>query len=86
VLHLCHDKAWHVTSKDVQAPAVGRDIGTQLAKKTATESTAAAVEDEMPNDFLCGITREVFKDPVVACDGYTYEVLRMQCFGVLFIC
>lgn len=28
---------------------------------------------KLRDEFLCPITHEIFKDPVVACDGHTYE-------------
>ncbi|KFQ37814.1 WD repeat, SAM and U-box domain-containing protein 1, partial [Mesitornis unicolor] len=37
--------------------------------RTKTISAAVAVPDE----FLCPITRELMKDPVIAADGYSYE-------------
>ena len=30
-------------------------------------------EDEVPTHLVCPITKELFKDPVLASDGYTYE-------------
>ena len=32
-----------------------------------------ASEVDIPNDYLCPITRLLFRDPVVTCDGQTYE-------------
>lgn len=32
-----------------------------------------ADDADVPNEFLCPITHEVMKDPVIACDGYSYE-------------
>lgn len=31
------------------------------------------VTDNIPDEFLCPITREVMSDPVIAADGYSYE-------------
>ncbi|KAK1798080.1 hypothetical protein P4O66_000580 [Electrophorus voltai] len=34
---------------------------------------AAPVSDGVPDEYLCPITHEVMKDPVIAADGYSYE-------------
>ncbi|XP_028249540.1 WD repeat, SAM and U-box domain-containing protein 1-like isoform X1 [Parambassis ranga] len=34
---------------------------------------AAQSDSETPDEFLCPITRELMKDPVIAADGYSYE-------------
>uniref|UniRef100_A0A4W5RKR4 WD repeat, SAM and U-box domain-containing protein 1 n=1 Tax=Hucho hucho TaxID=62062 RepID=A0A4W5RKR4_9TELE len=34
---------------------------------------AELTERDAPDEFLCPITREVMKDPVIAADGYSYE-------------
>ncbi|NXG35406.1 WSDU1 protein, partial [Dromaius novaehollandiae] len=39
-----------------------------------TESVSVAIPDE----FLCPITRELMKDPVIAADGYSYEKDAME--------
>ncbi|XP_065108455.1 WD repeat, SAM and U-box domain-containing protein 1-like isoform X1 [Paramisgurnus dabryanus] len=31
------------------------------------------MDSDVPNHFLCPITRELMKDPVIAADGYSYE-------------
>jgi len=31
------------------------------------------IQLQVPKDFLCPITQDIMKDPVVAADGYTYE-------------
>ena len=39
------------------------------------------MSEEIPHEFLCPITLEMFVDPVVCCDGYTYErksILKMK--------
>lgn len=33
---------------------------------------------ETPDEFLCPITRELMKDPVIAADGYSYERKSME--------
>ena len=30
-------------------------------------------KNDVPNEFLCPITEEIFTDPVMTCDGHTYE-------------
>jgi len=35
-------------------------------------------EDEPPEEFLCPITQELMKDPVVASDGHTYERMAIE--------
>uniref|UniRef100_A0A4W4EXZ9 WD repeat, SAM and U-box domain-containing protein 1 n=2 Tax=Electrophorus electricus TaxID=8005 RepID=A0A4W4EXZ9_ELEEL len=37
------------------------------------ELRAAPVSDGIPDEYLCPITHEVMKDPVIAADGYSYE-------------
>lgn len=37
------------------------------------EMKMAPVSDGIPDEFLCPITHEVMKDPVIAADGYSYE-------------
>jgi len=33
---------------------------------------------QVPNDFLCPLSMEIFKDPVIALDGHTYEREMIQ--------
>ena len=40
---------------------------------------AKAHDNEPPEDFLCPITQELMKDPVVASDGHTYEKYVVPC-------
>ncbi|KAI3356189.1 hypothetical protein L3Q82_017447 [Scortum barcoo] len=35
---------------------------------------------EAPDEFLCPITRELMKDPVIAADGYSYERESIECW------
>ncbi|XP_076852475.1 WD repeat, SAM and U-box domain-containing protein 1 [Brachyhypopomus gauderio] len=37
------------------------------------ELRAVPVSDGVPDEYLCPITHEVMKDPVIAADGYSYE-------------
>jgi hypothetical protein len=36
-------------------------------------ATAAAESDEVPNEYLCPITMDIMRDPVIAMDGHTYD-------------
>ena len=37
-----------------------------------------AFKGEIPETFYCPITREIFFDPVMTCDGQTYERQAVQ--------
>ena len=43
----------------------------------AAEDVGATVSDEtggpIPPDFICPITQEIMRDPVIALDGHSYE-------------
>ena len=58
----------------------------QLIKQTAEDDKTKEVSDrkdmqlmsemyknEVPAEFLCPITEELFVDPVMTCDGHSYE-------------
>ncbi|XP_073701248.1 WD repeat, SAM and U-box domain-containing protein 1-like, partial [Garra rufa] len=36
------------------------------------------MDSDVPNHFLCPITRELMKDPVIAADGFSYEREAME--------
>lgn len=42
--------------------------------RTRMESLSSGIPDE----FICPITRELMKDPVIASDGYSYEREAME--------
>ncbi|XP_035248761.1 WD repeat, SAM and U-box domain-containing protein 1-like isoform X1 [Anguilla anguilla] len=44
------------------------------------ELKATLVCTDGPDEYLCPITREVMKDPVIAADGYSYEREAIQCW------
>lgn len=44
---------------------------SQRLKVRISESVERSLQ--IPNEFLCPLTREVFKDPVITKDGHTYE-------------
>ena len=39
---------------------------------------SAAQSVQIPNEFLCPISKQVMKDPVIACDGHTYERCQIE--------
>ena len=39
----------------------------------AAEQTESEHEQPIPPDFICPITQEVMRDPVIALDGHSYE-------------
>ena len=41
--------------------------------KTQLNSYSNYYINDVPNEFLCPITEEIFTDPVMTCDGHTYE-------------
>mmetsp|Transcript_8565 Transcript_8565/g.24584 ORF Transcript_8565/g.24584 Transcript_8565/m.24584 type:complete len:1037 (-) Transcript_8565:470-3580(-) len=63
------------------APSGGRGGGGGTSGRGVASSPGKAMStrsDSMPNVFLCPITRELMKDPVVAADGFTYEREAIQ--------
>eukprot|EP00736_Rhodelphis_marinus_P008436 Rmarinus@m.2704 len=56
-------------AKDVQAEVLS-DSGDVLPEEL---SYTHDITDNAPAQFMCPITREVMRDPVVAADGHTYE-------------
>ena len=53
----------------------------------AAEDVGATVSDEtgsrIPPDFICPITQEIMRDPVIALDGHSYERTAItQWFGL----
>ncbi|XP_013413414.1 WD repeat, SAM and U-box domain-containing protein 1 isoform X3 [Lingula anatina] len=63
--------------KDLEIDALGhrnkilRAVKQVMAHPIIQEK--AASESDVPDEYLCPITREVMKEPVMASDGYTYE-------------
>lgn len=47
-------------------------LRSKLLRKV-DELKSASVCSGVPDEFLCPITRELMKDPVIAADGYSYE-------------
>lgn len=55
-----------------------RCIKTAQNKPTITRSVSNVSDNGIPDEYLCPITRELMKDPVMAEDGYTYERSAIQ--------
>ncbi|NWW82005.1 WSDU1 protein, partial [Climacteris rufus] len=49
-----------------------------LQKIEELRMTMISVSVPVPDEFLCPITRELMKDPVIAADGYSYEREAME--------
>ncbi|NXI40573.1 WSDU1 protein, partial [Galbula dea] len=49
-----------------------------LQKIEELRMKAITVSVTVPDEFLCPITREIMKDPVIAADGYSYEKEAME--------
>ncbi|KAM9631512.1 WD repeat, SAM and U-box domain-containing protein 1 isoform 3-T3 [Morphnus guianensis] len=49
-----------------------------LQKIEELRMTTISVSVTIPDEFLCPITRELMKDPVIAADGYSYEREAME--------
>ncbi|NXP24917.1 WSDU1 protein, partial [Scytalopus superciliaris] len=49
-----------------------------LQKIEELRMTMISVSSPVPDEFLCPITRELMKDPVIAADGYSYEREAME--------
>ncbi|NXG06811.1 WSDU1 protein, partial [Sakesphorus luctuosus] len=49
-----------------------------LQKIEDLRTTMSSVSAPVPDEFLCPITRELMKDPVIAADGYSYEREAME--------
>ncbi|XP_054237122.1 WD repeat, SAM and U-box domain-containing protein 1 isoform X4 [Indicator indicator] len=49
-----------------------------LQKIESLRMDVRAVSVPVPDEFLCPITRELMKDPVIAADGYSYEREAME--------
>jgi len=49
------------------------EAAARAAQEAAAKAAAEAKADEPPDDYLCSITHELMRDPVIAADGHTYE-------------
>jgi hypothetical protein len=61
-----------VGSGVVEAPSTPSSTLRSAALPRASP-TCDEAEDAIPDDFICPLTLEVMLDPVVACDGFTYD-------------
>lgn len=57
-------------SSDLHIESLG--LRSKVMKKIE-ELKMVPVSNGTPDEFLCPITREIMKDPVIAADGYSYE-------------
>ncbi|XP_041460717.1 WD repeat, SAM and U-box domain-containing protein 1-like isoform X2 [Lytechinus variegatus] len=68
-----------VLSKDLNVKALGhrqkilRGIQAVREKGFFSGSQGPVPDDQIPDEYLCPISREIMKEPVIAADGYTYE-------------
>merc|ERR1712173_439285 len=53
-------------------------IGSLLREHGAKKKIKESKSVDVPSAFLCPISNEVMKDPVIAFDGYTYERSEIQ--------
>ncbi|KAK2488915.1 hypothetical protein MC885_007680 [Smutsia gigantea] len=49
-----------------------------LRKIEELRTKLKTLSSEIPDEFICPITRELMKDPVIASDGYSYEKEAME--------
>ena len=66
-------------------PQVGEAAGLPLTVGSSRVSTSASEDGEnsprgstlsegaIPDEFVCALSRQVMRDPVVAADGHSYE-------------
>ncbi|KAG7466911.1 hypothetical protein MATL_G00147380 [Megalops atlanticus] len=62
-------------SKETLATELGIEsvgLRNKLIRKIE-ELKTTLVSSDVPDEFLCPITREIMKDPVIAADGFSYE-------------
>ncbi|XP_064419847.1 WD repeat, SAM and U-box domain-containing protein 1 isoform X2 [Latimeria chalumnae] len=48
-------------------------LRNKVLRKIEELRVQESATDNIPDEFLCPITRELMKDPVIASDGYSYE-------------
>ena len=64
------------SSKALSSPTLPPLVKTgsrQLPSSKTSSSSSPTEVKNCPSEFLCPITQELMTDPVMACDGYTYE-------------
>lgn len=52
--------------------------GSRDSTTSSSSAATAAATEGIPGLFLCPLSRRVLKDPVVACDGFTYDKRAIQ--------
>lgn len=70
-----------VLSRDLNVKALGHRQkilrGVQAVREkgffSGTSSQGPVPDDQVPDEYLCPISREIMREPVIAADGYTYE-------------
>ena len=50
----------------------------KVNKTPTTNSTEDPDSDSDPEDLVCPLTQEIFVDPVITDDGYTYERVAIE--------
>jgi hypothetical protein len=50
-----------------------QDLVSSVDERKDLTIMKKAFKNDVPNEFICPITEEVFTDPVMTCDGHTYE-------------
>eukprot|EP00041_Stephanoeca_diplocostata_P019135 m.407163 g.407163 ORF g.407163 m.407163 type:complete len:333 (+) comp21219_c0_seq10:1058-2056(+) len=75
------DTGWNAVDigSGSEPPLGGASVLPPSAPPRETEPTVpdTPVEVEIPQDYCCPITQELFEDPVIAMDGHTYERLHI---------
>ena len=62
------------THADIDVNDFVIDIEQKKRKReTETLSVINKANENVPNEYLCPITKQIMKDPVIAFDGYCYE-------------
>jgi hypothetical protein len=46
-------------------------------KEVEFELHGTMLTTDIPNDFICPISHEIMEDPVITCDGYSYEKIHI---------
>uniref|UniRef100_A0A3P8WJI7 WD repeat, SAM and U-box domain-containing protein 1 n=1 Tax=Cynoglossus semilaevis TaxID=244447 RepID=A0A3P8WJI7_CYNSE len=64
----------NLTKETLASELLIESIGlrSKLLRKVE-ELKSCSVSSDVPDEFLCPITRELMKEPVIAADGYSYE-------------
>ncbi|XP_024591661.1 WD repeat, SAM and U-box domain-containing protein 1 isoform X4 [Neophocaena asiaeorientalis asiaeorientalis] len=74
------DKTVNIWQFDLETPCQ-ESLGLRskvLRKIEELRTKMKTLSSEIPDEFICPITRELMKDPVIASDGYSYEKEAME--------